>query len=118
VSGKRRSRVLLVSALARADVEKLLEAAGCRVTRTNAGETAVDRVRRENFDVAVLMSTGETMDIIETALNLADIRRSLPIIIIANGDDRQRNLKPIPNVRYCSATDLPAAVDSARGPCC
>jgi len=64
-------------------VEGRLVAAGCTVTTVRDGDSAVNRIHRERFDVAVLVSTGQEMDVVETALNLIDIRSAMPIVIVS-----------------------------------
>lgn len=48
------------------------------------GEAAVARVEREIFDAAVLIATGNRMDLAETLFNLRDINRSMQIIIVGD----------------------------------
>lgn len=55
---------------------------GWRVTWVYDAGSAIARVRRERFDLVVLISTGKEMDIIETYFNLADIRRTLPVVFV------------------------------------
>jgi hypothetical protein len=76
-------KTLLVCAEDCDDVEKCLVAVGCDVVVVRDGEAAVRRARREVFDAAVLISTGEEMDLAETTLNLLDIRDSMQIIVLA-----------------------------------
>jgi DNA-binding response OmpR family regulator len=54
-------------------VEEPLKAAGSDIVKVSDGETAVGRVRREMFDIAVLVSTGVAMDLMETVFNIKDI---------------------------------------------
>jgi CheY-like chemotaxis protein len=112
---ERRCSVLLVCAAKRTDIQEQLKTATCDVIAVNDGETALARVRRERFDLAVLGSTGETMDLIETVFNLKDIRRSMQIVVLTDDTGEQKNLRPIPGVQYCAAPDLRSVVESVRG---
>jgi hypothetical protein len=112
MSSNRPCKTLLVCAAKRFDVEEPLKAAGCEIIKVGDGETAVGRVRREMFDIAVLVSTGVAMDVMETAFNIKDIRASMQIVIVR--DSRAGNLTPIPDVRYCSAPELQSVVTSAH----
>jgi DNA-binding response OmpR family regulator len=69
---------------------KYLRAAGHQVTRVSEGAMALSHAKRNRFDLAVLVSTGKTMDLTETALNLQDVSPSTQIVILANADDREQ----------------------------
>jgi DNA-binding NtrC family response regulator len=114
MSINRRSKTLLVCRAKRDDVEQRLKSAGCAIIKVNDGVTAVARVRREMFDVAVLVSTGKAMDLVETVFNLKDIRGSMPIIVLCDSRRGPESPAAIPNVQYCSAPELQSAVKSAR----
>lgn len=73
------------------EVEKRLLTAGCRVVKLDSGEAAISRARRENFDVAVLVSTGKAMDLAETVLNLRDVNRSLQIVVVTEREIVKKN---------------------------
>jgi hypothetical protein len=86
-------RVLLVCAEDCAELEKNIGSSGCAVVRTDNSSSAISRARHQQFDTAILVSTGREMDVTETALNLSDINPSLEIIILA---DATRNLETAP----------------------
>jgi hypothetical protein len=72
-------------------IEKRLQAAGCRVIKVADEETALDQVRREVFDKAVLVSKGSLINIAETIFNLRDLNRSMEIILLVNRVGKQPN---------------------------
>jgi hypothetical protein len=76
------NKIMLVSAEACDEVEKCLLSAGCWVVKLNSGEAAISRAQRENFDAAVLVSTGKAMDLAETVLNLRDVNESMRIVVV------------------------------------
>lgn len=48
--------------------------------------SAIATVRRERFDLVVLISTGKEMDVMETFFNLADIRKTLPVVFVRRSE--------------------------------
>jgi hypothetical protein len=79
-------KIMLVSSEACDEVEKCLLSAGCWVVKLNSGEAAISRAQRESFDAAVLVSTGEAMDLAETVLNLRDVNGSMQIVVVTERD--------------------------------
>lgn len=90
------------------DVERGLREAGCRVFRVGDGKTAISRARKELFDCAVLISTGDEMDPAETALNLKDIRGAMQIIIVLQerSDPLDRVANALQDVRLIRKGEL------------
>ena len=62
----------------------IFQAATSRVINVPDGKMAVSRAQHEMFDAAILISTGEEMDLAETVLNLRDISGSMELIIMSD----------------------------------
>jgi len=62
----------------------IFRAATSRVTHIPDGKMAVSRAKHEMFDAAILISTGEEMDLAETVFNLRDICDSMKLIILSD----------------------------------
>lgn len=77
---------LVVSSTPCTDVQKCLLAAGSRITTAQDGPDAIKRAERAAFDMAILVSTGKVMDVIETYFNLRDIHPWMEIIILAENE--------------------------------
>jgi DNA-binding response OmpR family regulator len=109
----RLGKIMLVCSEACDDVEKCLLAAGCWVLKVGDGQAAVSEARRQLFDAAVVVSTGETMDLAETVFNLRDVNGSMQVIIIADalginqhGVVNAMTSASVPNVRVLSIREL------------
>ena len=79
---RRLGKTLLVCSRRCAEVENQLAHVGCRLKRVRDGNKALRTIRYETFDTAILLSTGKQMDLVETILNLRDIRPSMPVIVL------------------------------------
>ena len=79
-------KVLIVCSQASAAVKTQLDCHGWRANWARDAKTAIAKVRRESFDLAVLISTGAEMDVTETLFNLRDLRQSLPIAVVQPSD--------------------------------
>jgi hypothetical protein len=86
-----RDKVMLVGIDSKQIIEKRLQAAGCRVIKVADEETALDQVRHEVFDKAVMVSKGSLINIAETIFNLRDLNRSIEIIILVDRLSKQPN---------------------------
>lgn len=85
--------MLVGSEIPHALMELLLDT-GSRVTKLPTGKTAVSHAHREMFDAAIIVSTGEEMDLAETVFNLRDINSAMQMIIVC--DHRVGNEGAIP----------------------
>jgi hypothetical protein len=77
-----KSKIMLVSSKPSQDVEKCLRTAGGEIVTVNDGEAAIIQAQHATFSLAVLVSTGKTMDLAETVFNLRDISSSMPILLL------------------------------------
>jgi DNA-binding NtrC family response regulator len=64
------------------ELENQLVGNGWAVHWVYDAKSAIAKVRRERFDLVVLISTGKEMDVMETFFNLADIRKALPVVFV------------------------------------
>lgn len=107
-------KIMLVCAEGCHEVEKCLLSAGCRVVKLSSGEAAINRAQRENFDAAVLVSTGKAMDLAETVLNLRDVNGSLQIVVVTDREIIKKNdflaktlvAHPVPGTQLLTAAQL------------
>lgn len=65
-------------------LEKRFKAAGYQVLKVNDNQSAIDYVRREVLDTAVLVSHGSLINVAEAIFNLRDLNRSLEIIVLVD----------------------------------
>ena len=83
------------------------------------GETAIAKARRGRFELVVLVSTGDEIDITETYLNLKDIRETMPIVVmIENTDEKNPAAKPsflLPDAKVLSEKDFGRFLESVEG---
>ena len=106
-------KIMLVSSKPSEDVEKCLRTAGGEIVTVNNGEGAIIQARHATFRMAVLVSTGKTMDMAETVFNLRDISSSMPILIVKERSGDQNSEAEIiahssPNTRTVTVRDLAA----------
>ena len=72
-------------------LEKRFQSAGFQVVKVRDHEAAFDRVRRELFDTAVLVSRGSLINVAETIFNLRDLNGSMEIIVVVERLGKQIN---------------------------
>jgi hypothetical protein len=106
-------KIMLVCSEACDEVERCLLSAGCGVVKLNSGEAAINRAQRENFDSAVLVSTGKAMDLAETVLNLRDVNESMQIVVVMERDTMRNDFfrktliaHPVPGTRLLTVAQL------------
>jgi DNA-binding NtrC family response regulator len=102
-------------------VENQLADSGCRLTKVRDGNKAVGKIRHNTFDTAILLSTGEQMDLVETILNLRDIKPSMPVIVLLDPDSSDPNAaaqaiiaRAIPEVPIFTLSEFQSHLVSAK----
>ncbi len=115
-------KTLLVCTRRRADVENQLVSFGCRLTKVRGGDEALRTIRHERFDTTILLSTGGQMDLVETILNLRDIRPSMPVIVLIDPASSEPNdtaqaiiARAIPEVPIFSLSEFHKHLGSTEG---
>jgi hypothetical protein len=88
-AGARFGAILLIGFDAKHVLERRFRAAGARVIQVNDGVAALERVRHELFDAAILLSKGSLINVAETVFNLRDLQRSLPIVVLVDRLNRR-----------------------------
>ena len=112
---ERLGKIMLVCSEPSREVEKCLRRAGGEFVTVNDGEAAINQAQHATFRMAVLVSTGKTMDLAETVFNLRDITSSMPILIVSDGSGDQDSEAELiahssPNTRTVTVHDLAAYV--------
>jgi DNA-binding response OmpR family regulator len=102
---------MLVCSTSADEVERCLRSAAGEIVKVSDGEDAIHKAQHATFNMAVLVSTGKTMDIAETVFNLRDISYWLPILIIDEPQGGQESQAQIiahasPNTRAVTLQDL------------
>jgi uncharacterized protein YgbK (DUF1537 family) len=118
-----RDNVMLVGIDNKQIIQKRLQAAGCRVIKVADEETALDQVRHNIFDKAVMISSGSLINMAEMIFNLRDLNRSMEIIILVGrlGKHTNRLLRqllqhPIEGTQIMTRRELQKALHGAAPP--
>jgi len=111
-------KIMVVCSEFNDELEAKLGGNGWTVIWVYDGATAIAKARREDFDLAVLVSTGKEMDVAETYLNLRDIRAALAIVVMTeHADEDSPATKPsfsLPNAKVMSAEGLDQFLESFK----
>jgi hypothetical protein len=94
-SSMRLEKLMLVGSKIPPPLMELLLDSGSRVTRIPSGKSAVSHAHREMFDAAIIVSTGDEMDVAETIFNLKDINSAMQFIVVS--DRTRASETEIPN---------------------
>ena len=116
---RRFGKTLLVCSQRCEEVESQLAKFGCRSTRVPDGNKALGAIRHKKFDTAILLSTGKQMDLVETILNLRDIRPTMPTIVLIDPSNSEPNAGArailagaIPEIPIFTVTEFQTYLDS------
>jgi hypothetical protein len=115
---ERGERILLVSATACEKENELLIGPRREIIKSSSGEDAIFRAKRSRFDLAVLISTGKNLDMVETVFNLRDARPSMPILIMAaevGSEEASMIANACPNAHVLTSADLAAYIAARAG---
>jgi len=115
-------KILLVGSKASEPVEELFVRAGYYVVKVDDGIAAVECAKHESLRTAVLISTGRSMDLAETALTLKDIVPSLEIIILADRKHAEETAtqtdavsRAIPKAKIFTQSELSSYLALSKG---
>jgi DNA-binding response OmpR family regulator len=113
-------KALVVSATPCDEVQECLLAAGSHITTAQDGQSAIGHAERAAFDLAIVVSTGKLMDVVETYFNLRDINPWMEIIILSeeHGTDRTADViaHTFPNTRSLTIDGLARALGVRGSP--
>ena len=87
-------KIMVIGSEVPPSLSAIFQAATSKVTNVPDGKMAVSRAQHEMFDTAILISTGEEMDLAETVFNLRDISNSMRLIILSDQTSTIRSAVP------------------------
>jgi DNA-binding response OmpR family regulator len=90
----RLDKIMIVGSEIPRSLIPILQATRSVITVVPRGELAVARAQREMFDAAILLSTGEEMDLTETVFNLSDISNTMELIILSDQTTKNKSAVP------------------------
>jgi len=118
---RRLGKTLLVCSRRCEEVESQLAKFGCRLTKVPDGNKALGAIRHKTFDTAILLSTGEQMDLVETILNLRDIKPSMRVIVLLDPASSDQNAvaqaiiaRAIPEIPVFTLSEFQTHQDSTK----
>lgn len=76
------AKIMLVGPDPKQILERRFRTAGYQVLTANDNKAAIEQMRHELFETAVLVSRGSLLNVTETIFNLQDLNRSMEIIIL------------------------------------
>jgi len=77
-------KILVVGSEIPEPLKRILSEVNAKVSQVLDGSTAIARAQHEIFDAALLISTGEEMDLAETVFNLSDVSGAMELIILSD----------------------------------
>ena len=77
-------KILIVGSEIPEPLGRILSEVNAKVSHVLDGNTAIMRAEHEIFDAALLISTGEEMDLAETIFNLSDVSGAMELIILSD----------------------------------
>lgn len=115
----RLGKLMLVGAKIPPPLMELLLDSGSRVTRIPSGKSAVSHAQREMFDAAIIVSTGDEMDVAETIFNLNDINSAMQFILVSDRTNASEPEIPndslervVPNTKVMTLQELKSYLDA------
>lgn len=117
----RLGKLMLVGSKIPPPLMELLLDSGSRVTRIQSGKSAVSHAHREMFDAAIIVSTGDEMDVAETIFNLRDINRAMQVILVSDRARASESEIPndslervVPNTKVMTLQELKSYLDTTK----
>jgi hypothetical protein len=117
------AKIMLVGSDHKQILEKRFRTAGYQVVTVSDDKAAIDHMRHESFETAVLVSRGSLLNLTETIFNLQDLNGSVEIIILvaplgkhSNRFLRQLMVHPIERTRIMTRRQLQKQLHPSKQP--